>query len=47
MILSLADRSSFGLGPGEWQRFNELLDRPAAVPAGLEWLFSRPNVFED
>lgn len=42
----LADRRRFELDEPDWQRFNELLDRPAQVPAGLRELFSKPSVFE-
>lgn len=42
----LADRSQFGLDPADWQKFNELLDRPPRVPAGLRKLYSKPSVFE-
>lgn len=42
----LADRSQFRLDPAEWQKFNELLERPPRVPAGLRKLYSKPSVFE-
>ena len=42
----LADRTRFSLDPEQWDRFNELLDRPPRVPAGLRHLFSKPSVFE-
>lgn len=42
----LADRTRFVLDDDQWQRFNELLDRPPRVPPGLRDLFSRPSVFE-
>lgn len=42
----LADRTRFVLDEDQWQRFNELLDRPPRVPSGLRDLFSRPSVFE-
>lgn len=42
----LADRTSFYLDEPDWQRFSELLDRPARVPAGLRELYSKPSVFE-
>lgn len=42
----LADRTRFELEQNEWQEFNELLDRPPQVPAGLRELFSKPGVLE-
>jgi uncharacterized protein (DUF1778 family) len=42
----LADRTHFELERSEWDRFTELLDRPAQVPPGLKKLFSKPSVFE-
>jgi uncharacterized protein (DUF1778 family) len=42
----LADRRTFQLDEGDWARFNEMLDRPAHVPAGLRELFSKPSLFE-
>lgn len=42
----LADRQRFSLDDADWERFNELLDRPAKVPAGLRELFSKPSLFE-
>jgi uncharacterized protein (DUF1778 family) len=42
----LLDRTTFELDQADWQRFNELLDRPAKVPPGLRDLFSKPSVFE-
>jgi uncharacterized protein (DUF1778 family) len=42
----LADRTRFELDRPDWERFVELLDRPARVPAGLRDLFSKPSVFE-
>jgi uncharacterized protein (DUF1778 family) len=42
----LADRTRFQLEEADWRRFNELLDRPARVPAGLRELYSKPSVFE-
>lgn len=42
----LADRTGFELDETDWQRFSELLDRPARVPAGLRELYSKPSVFE-
>lgn len=43
----LADRTSFTLDASDWERFNELLDRPATVPDGLHRLFSKPSVFDE
>ncbi len=43
----LTDRRRFALNEQDWDRFNELLDRPPKVPAGLEKLFSKPSVFEE
>lgn len=43
----LADRRQFALEPAAWKKFNEILDRPARVPAGLKNLFSKPSVFGD
>ena len=42
----LADRTAFELGPADWTRFMDLLDRPAQVPDGLRDLFSKQSVFE-
>jgi uncharacterized protein (DUF1778 family) len=42
----LADRTHFELDQPDWERFMDLLDRPAQVPAGLRNLFSKPRVFE-
>lgn len=42
----LADRTRFELDESGWQRFTELLDRPARVPSGLRDLYSKPSVFE-
>lgn len=42
----LADRTSFPLDAEAWQKFCDLLDRPAQVSSGLENLFSKPSVFE-
>jgi uncharacterized protein (DUF1778 family) len=41
----LADRRQFALGPGQWARFVELLDRPPQDNSGLETLFSQPSRF--
>ena len=43
----LADRQAFLIADADWQRFNELLERPARVPAGLSGLFARPSVFDE
>jgi uncharacterized protein (DUF1778 family) len=42
----LADRTQFALDAAEWQQFNELMDRPPQIPAGLRDLYSKPSVFE-
>jgi uncharacterized protein (DUF1778 family) len=42
----LADRTVFTVEDAQWDHFQEILDRPPRVPAGLEELFSRPTVFE-
>lgn len=42
----LADRTSFEISADEWERFHELLDRPAEIPVGLRDLFSRRSVFD-
>ena len=42
----LMDQTAFQLDGDEWDRFVEVLDRPPAVPVGLEELFSKPSVFE-
>jgi uncharacterized protein (DUF1778 family) len=42
----LADRTRFELDQADWHEFNELLDRPPQVPAGLRELHSKPSVFE-
>lgn len=42
----LADRRRFELDEHDWETFNELLERPARIPAGLRKLFSKPSVFE-
>jgi uncharacterized protein (DUF1778 family) len=41
----LADRTEFALGPQQWERFVELLDRSPRDNPGLERLFSKPSVF--
>lgn len=42
----LADRTEFPLGPAQWKKFTQLLDRPPRVPNGLRRLYSKPSVFE-
>lgn len=42
----LADRTRFELENPDWEKFTELLDRPARVPDGLRDLFAKPSVFE-
>lgn len=42
----LADRTHFEVDQPQWEKFLELLDRPARVPPGLKKLFSEPSVFE-
>lgn len=42
----LADRQIFLLNDSDWQCFNEMLDQPAQIPAGLRDLFSKPSVFD-
>lgn len=42
----MADRTRFEIPALEWERFSELLDRPAQVPDGLRDLFSKPSAFE-
>ena len=42
----LADRTVFSLDADTWERFSELLDRPAKVPPGLRDLYSRRSTFE-
>ncbi len=42
----MADRTRFEIQALEWERFSELLDRPAHVPNGLRDLFSKPSAFE-
>jgi uncharacterized protein (DUF1778 family) len=42
----LADRMTFELDRDAWEKFSELLERPAKVPEGLADLFSKPSVFE-
>lgn len=43
----LADRTRFALPEAEWDRFVELIDRPAQENAGLARLFATPSVFAD
>lgn len=42
----LAERTQFELEKPDWEKFTELLDRPARVPDGLRDLFAKPSVFE-
>jgi uncharacterized protein (DUF1778 family) len=42
----LADRVHFTLSPEDFERFLEILDRPAKVDPLLRELLSRPSVFE-
>jgi uncharacterized protein (DUF1778 family) len=42
----LAERTRFELEQPDWERFTEILDRPARVPDGLRRLFSQPSAFE-
>jgi uncharacterized protein (DUF1778 family) len=42
----LADRTRFELDRADWNRFMELLERPAEVPPGLRELFAKPGLFE-
>lgn len=42
----LADRTKFELDQSDWQRFTQLLERPARVPAGLRDLYAKPSAFE-
>jgi uncharacterized protein (DUF1778 family) len=42
----LADRRHFAVDSESWQKFSDLLDRPADVPEGLKDLYSKPSVFE-
>lgn len=43
----LADRQVFPVAVADWTCFNELLERPARVPAGLRDLFAQPSVFDE
>jgi uncharacterized protein (DUF1778 family) len=42
----LADRFHFTLSPGDFDRFLEILDRPARVDPKLLELLSRPSILE-
>ena len=42
----LADRTRFELGPAQWKRFVEILDRPPRDNPGLRKLFDRKSVFK-
>lgn len=46
LLPSQSDGIRIELKQPEWERFMELLDRPAQVPPGLRKLFSKPSVFE-
>lgn len=41
----LRDQTEFELEKKQWQRFVELLERPARVKPELVRLFSKPSVF--
>lgn len=43
----LADRTQFALGPEQWARFTEILDRPPQENPRLRKLFSRPSAFAE
>ena len=43
----LADRTRFALGPEQWARFTEILDRPPQDNPRLRKLFSRPSAFAE
>jgi hypothetical protein len=40
------DRTRFELDQSDWDKFVELLDRPAQGPTGLQELFSKLSAFE-
>ena len=42
----LADRRVFALAPHDWDRLQEILDRPAAAKPELEALLAAPSVLE-
>jgi uncharacterized protein (DUF1778 family) len=42
----VADRTRFALDPHDWNRFEELLDRPVQHKPRLERLLAEPSVFE-
>ncbi len=42
----LANRTFFAVGPEVWDKFNEILDRPAMVKPGLRKLMRTPSVLE-
>ena len=42
----LADRTRFALDAEAWDRFTELLDRPARENPALAKLFASPSVFD-
>jgi uncharacterized protein (DUF1778 family) len=44
--VALADQKHFELGPAQFARFAEALDRPAKVIPGLQKLFAEKSVIE-
>jgi uncharacterized protein (DUF1778 family) len=42
----IAETRSFQLSAEDWQRFSEVLDRPAQLKPGLKRLFSESTVLE-
>lgn len=44
--MALADQKHFELGPAQFARFAEALDRPAKVTPALQKLFSEKSVIE-
>jgi len=45
--LKPADRTQFSPAKADWERFMQLLQRPAQIPPGLRKLFSKPSVFDN
>ena len=45
-IADLSDRRLFKLSPKEWQKLQEVLDRPVSSKPRLTELMSRPSVLE-